>query len=86
MPWYSLNTAPIINYMQILKPTVQQVWLADDAAAGGKIPELHSWYENLEKEGKKSGYYVNSSKTESSFDSSSILIFSCFKPFNPRRS
>ena len=63
MPWYSLNTSTTINYMNILVPSVKQVWLADDAAAGGNLKNLHSWYENLVTEGHKSGYHVNGSKS-----------------------
>jgi hypothetical protein len=39
------------------------VWLADDAAGGGKLDNLLEWYDNLEHCGKKWGYLVNGSKS-----------------------
>ena len=62
MPWYSLNTIPIISYMQILKPNIKQVWLGDDAAACGKVQEQHRWYENLVNKGSKAGYMLMTQK------------------------
>ena len=59
MPWYSLNTVTIIQNLRTLDPDVKQVWLADDAAAGGTIELLNKWYDHLVLEGKKYGYYVN---------------------------
>ena len=42
---------------------MKQVWLADDACAGGKVEPLHSWFQHLKSEGNKHGYDVNGSKT-----------------------
>ena len=63
MPWYSINTAAIIGHLREHNPDIKQVWLADDAAAGGKIRQLLSWYQQLIGEGRKYGYYVNGSKS-----------------------
>ena len=63
MPRYSLNTVTIINRLRIQDPEIKQVWLADDAAASGKIKQLHTWFDHLITEGKKYGYYVNESKS-----------------------
>ena len=63
MPWYSVNTVIIINQLRIQHPDISQVWLADDAAAAGKLKPLFEWYNELDAEGKKYGYYVNKSKS-----------------------
>ena len=36
MPWYSLCTSTIIEYLQSNTDNVHQVWLADDAASAGR--------------------------------------------------
>ena len=59
MPWYSLSTVALINNLQCKLPEVKQVWLADDAASAGRIKDLNNWYQSLEMEGRKHGYYVN---------------------------
>ena len=63
MPWFSINTTIIIQRLRNTDPEAKQVWLADDACAGGKVEHLHSWFQHLRSEGNKHGYYVNSSKT-----------------------
>ena len=62
MPWYSLCTTTIIDFLREVEPSVRQVWLADDASAAGKLEPLKQWYEKLEIVGKKCGYYVNKKK------------------------
>ena len=42
MPWYSMNTVKIIRRLHNLDANVKQVWLADDAAGGGKIQSLRN--------------------------------------------
>ena len=63
MPWYSLNTTTIIHQLRIHIPEIKQVWLADDATSAGKVSKLHEWYNRLETEGNKFGYFVNRSKS-----------------------
>jgi hypothetical protein len=63
MPWYSLSTVSMINHLRTEVDDITQVWLADDAAAAGKIKQLHEWYLCLENIGKQHGYYVNGSKS-----------------------
>ena len=63
MPWYSINTASMIQYLRLTDSDVKQVWLADDAAAGCEINSLHRWYNNLKIEGEKYGYFVNGGKS-----------------------
>ena len=62
MPWYSMNTTMLIQFMRNQEEMVRQVWLVDDAAARGKLERLHSWYNLLIVEGGKTGYYVNNKK------------------------
>ena len=42
---------------------VQQVWFADDATAGGKLHQLHTWWCKLHNIGPTFGYYANPNKT-----------------------
>ena len=57
-----MNTTTLINFLRNREHEVKQVWLADDAAAGGRLEGLFNWYEALIMEGKKYGYYVNKKK------------------------
>ena len=52
MPWYSLTTVIIITDLRLHTSHVSQMWLADDAAAAGKIKNMYQWYERLSSEGK----------------------------------
>ena len=63
MPWYSINTVVIINHLKNKIPNSTQVWLADDAAGACKIQSLFLWYQTLNTEGKKYGYFVSGSKS-----------------------
>ena len=42
-----MNTVSIIQHLRLKDAGVNQVWLSDDAAAGGKIKSLHSWHQNI---------------------------------------
>ena len=61
MGWYAVTTRLLIESSKV--DGVSQVWLADDAAGGGRLENLLQWYENLEICGKKWGYLVNGSKS-----------------------
>ena len=63
MAWYSVNTNVLITRLQTENPSFKQAWLADDAAAGGKLECLLNWYNNLTDEGAPFGYLVNGSKS-----------------------
>ena len=63
MPWYSVNTALIIQSLRKHTPSIKQLWLANDSAGSGRIEPLFDWYKNLCREGKKFGYLVNGSDT-----------------------
>ena len=62
MPWFSLNTVHVIQSLRNQVPSVKQVWLADDASGGGKLWDLHEWYNLIVSQGKKSDYYVYEKK------------------------
>ena len=63
MPWYSLCTTTLIQYLASRVAEVKQVWLADDASAAGRLILLKEWFDHLEREGKKHGYDVNGGKS-----------------------
>ncbi|XP_064400133.1 uncharacterized protein LOC135346443 [Halichondria panicea] len=62
MPMYALATVPIIKRLHSLSEDIDQVWYADDAAAG-KIVRLQEWWTNLSTLGPKFGYFPNPQKT-----------------------
>ena len=59
MPFYALGTRKLIYSNNNTK----QIWLADDAATGGSLKQLKTWWDNLICEGDKSGYFVNQKKS-----------------------
>ena len=61
MAMCAIGTFPLIKSMQSLS---QQVWYADDSAAGSSIQKLRNWWDKLQQEGPKYGYFVNSTKTK----------------------
>ena len=63
MPWYSLCTSTIIEYLQSNTNNVHQVWLADDAASTGRVLDLRDWYDKLTEVGQYHGFFVNGSKS-----------------------
>ena len=69
MGFYACATVPIIlsTLGQKGKKTsttaIKQVWYADDAAGGGKIAHLSSWWGDLCTNGPLFGYYTKPSKT-----------------------
>ena len=56
MPMYAIGVIPVI---QQLKSLAQQVWYADDAAAGGSLLQLKDWWSELLSFGR---YHVNAAK------------------------
>ena len=60
MAMYAIATLPLIHR---LDHQTKQVWYADDAAAGGKLHHLHSWWNQLQSCGPEYGYFANASKT-----------------------
>ena len=53
MPWYSLCTTTLIQYLASRVADVKQVWLADDSTAGGTLTILKEWFDYLETDGIK---------------------------------
>ena len=57
---YALGILPLIKQLDHL---ARHVWLADDASAGGKLAQLHEWWDLVVALGPVYGYFANSSKT-----------------------
>ena len=53
---------PLIQSLQ-REAEVEQIWFADDSAAGGNVNDLQSWWNRIVKKSPAFGYYVNSKKT-----------------------
>ena len=60
MAMYAIGTLPLIHQLQ---GDVLQSWYADDAAAGGRLRPLSSWWHKLKTVGPCYGYHPNPSKT-----------------------
>ena len=60
MPMYAIGIIPVIQQQ---KGLAQQVWYADDAAAGGSLLQLADWRSELLSFGHHFGYHVNAAKT-----------------------
>ena len=59
MSFYAVGTSVLIYSNN----TARQIWLADDASAGGKLDQLKTWWENVIREGERFGYIVNKGTT-----------------------
>jgi hypothetical protein len=74
MAMYALAVTPLTH-----KPTVKQVWFADDSLGGGKIISLRRWWQCLLSVGPQMGYFPNPSKThlvvKSEFEEEAIKVF-----------
>ena len=62
MVMYAVATLPLIKTLQ-REAEVEQIWFADDSAAGGDINQLRRWWNVIVQRGPAFGYYVNSAKT-----------------------
>ena len=62
MAMYAIATIPLIKQLKV-STEVEQVWYADDLAAGGKVEKLRKWWDKILEMGPDYGYYANSSKT-----------------------
>ena len=60
MAMYAISTLPLIRR---LDQSIQQVWYANDATAGGQLHSLLHRWNRLREIGPDYGYYVNPSKT-----------------------
>ena len=53
MGWHAVSTQLLIESSRV--DGVNQAWLVDDAAGGGKLDGLLSWYNKLKEAGRKWG-------------------------------
>ncbi len=60
MAMYTISTLPLIRR---LNQSIQQVWYADDATAGGQLHPLREWWNALREIGPEYGYFVNPTKS-----------------------
>ena len=61
MAMFALATLPLIAKTKT--DGSKQAWFADDAAAGGILQSLRSWWDTLVENGPSFGYYPNALKT-----------------------
>ena len=61
MAMYAIAVNPLIHRLE--QDTTKQIWFADDATAGGKLKNVHEWWECLTTVGPDYGYFPNASKT-----------------------
>ena len=61
MAMFALATLPLIAKTKT--DGSKQAWFADDAAAGGILRSLRSWWDTLVENGPSFGYYPNALKT-----------------------
>ena len=62
MAMYAIGTLPLIKHLQATL-NIQQIWYADDSAAGGSLLHLRKWWDKIEERGPAFGYFPNVSKT-----------------------
>ena len=61
MAMYAIGLAPLIRRLEA--PGAQQIWFADDSAAGSLLNTLRRWWDLLNEIGPAYGYYPNGCKT-----------------------
>ena len=62
MVFYAIATLPLIKRCKI-EELLGEAWFADDATGAGKLLALRQWWDRLNEEGPKFGYFPNSTKT-----------------------
>lgn len=65
MVMYALGTLPLIHAVST-KGAATQTWYADNATAGGRLVQLHMWWDQLQWKGPAFGYFINSSLMQTS--------------------
>ena len=65
MALYALGIKPLIDHLanSTDKEDCAQCWFADDSSAGGKLTEIKRWWDELQTEGPKYGYFPLPKKT-----------------------
>ena len=61
MAMYAIGLAPLIRRLEA--PGAQQIWFADDSAAGSLLNTRRRWWDLLNEIGPAYGYYPNGCKT-----------------------
>ena len=74
MQFYGLSITPLISILRHQQSLVFQSWLADDATGAGTLPNLKRWWDLIQIEGKKYGYFVKPSKSWLILKDSSKLL------------
>ena len=59
---YALATIPLIKKLKIVVENVNQVWFADDASGAGQVKRLREWWDVINTQGPRYGYFSNASK------------------------
>ena len=62
MAMYAIATLPLIQQLEE-DPNINQIWYADDSAAGGGLSPLRQWWKKLEEFGPSYGYEANPGKS-----------------------
>jgi hypothetical protein len=70
MGFYACSMMPLIKQLMLKKELsdeefeyLKQIWYADDAAAGGKLKDIHKWWLKLCEAGPIFGYYPKPAKS-----------------------
>ena len=70
MGFYACSMMPLLSQLMLSKiitekeyEYLKQVWYADDAAAGGKLKDIHKWWSKLCESGPIFGYHPKPSKS-----------------------
>ena len=60
MHMFAIGTLPLIRK---LPNSVQHIWFADDATAGGQLDHLRTWWDSAQELGPDFGYFSNPEKS-----------------------
>ena len=63
MQMYAVSSRKIIDSLDANTEDVDQVWFADDSAAGGGLENVYNWWLHINDVGPMYGYYPNPPKT-----------------------
>ena len=76
---YAIATMPLIKQLKV-STEVEQVWFADDSAAGGEIRKLRRWWDKTFEMGPEYGYYAITAiqgSRSSNYDTMSRVDVNC---------
>ena len=65
MAFYSVGIKPLVDHLDdtIKSECCKQSWYADDSSASGKLTSIKKWWDMLNVQGPKYGYFPNPCKT-----------------------